>query len=165
MADERTVQIVVPARPGQRQVIANLIQLYLYDMTGDLPFPVGADGLFAYDYLDRFWQHPYLIQAGGELAGFALVIAECPVTGASPCWFMAEFFVLKAYRGRGLGRDAADSIISRHPGTWHIGVIERNAGAARFWERVVRDREAVATRHDFDGEDWVVRAFRSGVAR
>ncbi|WP_052731721.1 GNAT family N-acetyltransferase [Devosia geojensis] len=126
-------------------------------MTGDLPFPVGADGRFEYDYLDRFWQHPYLIHCDGELAGFALVIEACPVTGAHPCFFMAEFFVLKAYRGRGVGRSAAETIINGHPGRWHIGVIERNAGAARFWSRLRYCRNAQP--HRFEGEEWLVYEF------
>lgn len=90
---------LVPAHPDQKPAIANLIQLYLHDMTEFMPFPVGDDGLYQYDFLDRFWRHPYFIMADNEIAGFALVVDECPLTGRTPCWFMAEFFVLKAYRG------------------------------------------------------------------
>ncbi|MHA6298046.1 GNAT family N-acetyltransferase [Devosia sp. CAU 1758] len=89
------------AMVGDKPAIANLIQLYLHDMTEFMPFPVGPDGRFAYDFLDRFWRCPYFIMSGDEIAGFALVVDECPLTGRAPCWFMAEFFVLKAYRGRG----------------------------------------------------------------
>ena len=32
---------ITPATPDQRPLIANLIQLYLYDMTESMPFPVG----------------------------------------------------------------------------------------------------------------------------
>jgi predicted acetyltransferase len=106
---------LVAARPSQKPVIANLIQLYLHDMTEFMPFPVGADGRFKYDFLDRFWRHPYLILSGEEIAGFALVIDECPLTGTQPCWFMAEFFVLKAHRGRGAGRAALDLALAAHP--------------------------------------------------
>src|SRR5690606_29081261 len=87
-----------PAIPDQKPVVANLIQLYLYDMTEFMPFPVSADGRFEYGFLDRFWRYPYLIMSGEEIAGFAFVIDECPLTDTSPCWFMAEFFVLRAYR-------------------------------------------------------------------
>lgn len=86
---------IVPATPDQKPVVANLIQLYLHDMTEFMPFPVEPDGRFAYDFLDRFWRFPYLIMAGNEIAGFALVIDECPLTGRKLCFFMAEFFVLK----------------------------------------------------------------------
>ena len=93
------------------------------------------------------------------MAGFALVIEECPVTARRACFFMAEFFVLKAYRRRGVGRRAADTIISSHPGLWHIGVIEKNAGAFRFWAAQDLCRAAAQTHHHFDGEDWLVYEF------
>lgn len=149
---------VVPATAADRPVIARLIQLYLHDMTEFLPFAIGRDGLFAYDYLDRFWQHPYLIEAADELAGFALVIDHCPVTGASPCWFMAEFFVLRAHRGRGVGRAAFTAIVERHRGPWHVGVVARNAAAAAFWSAAAGPLAGEPKPRSFDGEDWLVYA-------
>jgi hypothetical protein len=85
-----------PATLADKPVVANLIQLYLHDMTEFMPFPVQPDGRFQYDFLDRFWRYPYFVMQGEEIAGFALVVDECPLTGRAPCWFMAEFFVLKA---------------------------------------------------------------------
>jgi predicted acetyltransferase len=148
---------VVGATDADRPIVERLIQLYLHDMTEFLPFPVGADGLYEYGYLDRFWQHPYLLRVSGEIAGFALVINECPVTGENPCWFMAEFFVLRAYRGRGQGKAAAQAIFAKHPGRWHLGVIDRNTAAAGFWRKVLSD--APSRPVHFDGEDWTVREF------
>ena len=68
---------IVPATLDQKQLVANLIQLYLYDMTESMPFPVGADGRFEYDFLHRFWRFPYLIHSDDEIAGFALVVDQC----------------------------------------------------------------------------------------
>jgi predicted acetyltransferase len=148
---------LVPATDADKPVVARLIQLYLHDMTEHMPFAIGDDGLYEYDYLDRFWQHPYLLHVNGDLAGFALVIDGCPVTGDAPCWFVAEFFVLHAYRGRGVGRAAAEAAFARHQGRWHVGVIDRNRPAAAFWGRVLPGVAARAVQ--FDGEDWTVRAF------
>lgn len=150
---------IVRATDAQKPTIANLIQLYLYDMTDEGPFPVGADGRFEYHFLDRFWQHPYLIYCGGELAGFALVIEQCPVTGLDPCWFMAEFFILRAYRRRGLGKAAATAILQWHPGRWHVAVTEHNLRAAAFWAPSLSGYEVTAIQGHFDGEDWLVREF------
>jgi predicted acetyltransferase len=142
------------AAATDRPVIANLIQLYLYDMTEFMPFPVGPDGRFAYDYLDRFWRHPYLIMDGDEIAGFALVVDECPLTGRAPCWFMAEFFVLKAYRKRGVGKAALNLALTAHPGPWHIAVPHANRAAQGFWGRALADRSAPPRDIHFDGDDW-----------
>ena len=77
-----------PATTADRPVIANLIQLYLYDMTEFMPFPVGADGRFEYGFLDRFWRHPYFILQDEEIAGFALVGTPGTV-GFISKWYLA----------------------------------------------------------------------------
>jgi predicted acetyltransferase len=147
-----------PATAADRPVIANLIQLYVYDMTEFMPFPVGADGRFDYGFLDRFWRHPYLIMSGDEVAGFALVVDECPLTGRVPCRFMAEFFVLKAYRKQGVGKTALDLALAAHPGPWHIAVPHANRAAQVFWRRALVDRSAPPRDIHFDGDDWSLYA-------
>jgi len=150
-----------PATAADRPVIANLVQLYLYDMTAFMPFPVGADGRFEYDYLDRFWRHPYLIMAGDEIAGFALVVPECPLTGRAPCWFMAEFFVLRAYRGQGAGKAALALALAAHPGQWHIAVPLANRAALAFWPLAIGPRAPQQRDIHFDGDDWSLYAFEA----
>ncbi|WP_449396417.1 GNAT family N-acetyltransferase [Devosia riboflavina] len=150
---------LAPARPDQKPVIANLIQLYLHDMTEFMPFPVGPDGRYAYDFLDRFWRFPYLIMSDDEIAGFALVIDECPLTGRSPCWFMAEFFVLKAYRGRGAGRSAVELALQAHPGQWHIAVPHANRAAQSFWSKTLAPQNPYSRDIHFDGDDWRLHQF------
>jgi predicted acetyltransferase len=150
---------LVPASHEDRPVIERLIQLYLYDMASQSPWPIGQDGLYAYDMLDPFWQHPYLIRSDGNLAGFALVIVDCPLTGRSPCWFMAEFFVLGPNRRSGLGRAAVDAILSHHPGTWHIANLTSNAPADAFWSKVVPKKAYDAIPIPFDGDTWNLRSF------
>lgn len=149
---------LVPAL-DQQPVIANLIQLYLYDMTESMPFPVGPDGRFQYDFLDRFWRFPYLVYTGDEIAGFALVIDECPLTGRKPCWFMAEFFVLKAYRRGGVGQAALRAALTRHPGAWHIAVPDQNKPAQAFWAQVLQHLAPATRGVNFDGDEWTLREF------
>jgi predicted acetyltransferase len=140
---------VIPATPDQKPVIANLIQLYLHDMTEFMPFPVEPDGRFAYDFLDRFWRFPYLIMAGNEIAGFALVI---------------EFFILKAYRGRGTGRAALAAILARHPGNWHIATPLANTAALAFWHKAVAPLNAATSDIQFEGNTWRLNAFATPAA-
>ncbi|MBO9588345.1 GNAT family N-acetyltransferase [Devosia sp.] len=153
---------LVSARPDQKPVIANLIQLYLHDMTEFMPFPVGVDGRYAYDFLDRFWRFPYLIMSDDEIAGFAPVIDECPLTGRAPCWFMAEFFVLKAHRGRGLARAAVQQALQAHPGQWHIAVPHANRPAQTFWSEILAPQNPTSRDIHFDGDDWRLREFVTG---
>ena len=151
---------VISATAADRTTIANLIQLYLYDMTDEGVWPIGADGRYEYGFLERFWQHPYLLRVDGELAGFALVIEECPLTGETPCWFMAEFFVLRGYRGRGIGRQAVAELLRRHPGQWHIAVTRSHVRSESFWSRLLDDRPGLAARDlTFEGDEWRLRSF------
>lgn len=150
---------VRPAEASQRPVVERLIQLYLYDMASQHPWPLEPDGTYGYDLLDRFWQHPYLMYADGELAGFALVIRGCPITGQSDCWFMAEFFVLRPYRRRGLGRAAVERLLANHPGSWHVTVLQSNAPAMDFWQRALAVHTPTVAPASHDGDDWQVMAF------
>jgi predicted acetyltransferase len=150
-----------PATAADRPVVERLIQLYLHDMTEFNPLPIGRDGHYPYDLLDRFWQRPFLLWCGDELAGFALVVEECPVTGTTPCWFLAEFFVLRPYRRRGLARHCCTTLFSAHPGLWHVGVIERNQAGAAYWRAFFDFFEVKTSHRDFDGERWLVYEFES----
>ncbi|MCX5481255.1 GNAT family N-acetyltransferase [Kaistia geumhonensis] len=144
-----------------RPVVECLIQLYLYDMTDIFHFPIGPDGRFEYDFLDRFWRRPYLIAWRGELAGFVLVIDESPITGATDRQFVAEFFVLRAYRGRGVGAQAFREVLRANPGRWQIGVMERNLAASAFWRSVTTAYAPEAFSQQFDGEHWRVYEFET----
>jgi predicted acetyltransferase len=151
---------VVPATEDDRETIANLIQLYLYDMTDEGVWPIGADGRYGYDLLDRFWQHPYLLRANGELAGFALVMDECPLTGERPCWFMAEFFVLRGYRRQGIGREAVAELLRRHAGRWHVAVTRSHVRSEAFWAGVLGGFPGLTERElTFEGDAWRLRSF------
>lgn len=151
---------VIAAQEADRQTVANLIQLYLYDMTDEGVWPVGADGLYEYDFLERFWRYPYLLHVDGELAGFALVVDECPLTGEKPCWFMAEFFVLRGYRRNGIGRRAVAELLGRHPGRWHVAVMGSHPKADAFWDQVLRAQEGlVVSMLVFEGDVWRLRSF------
>jgi predicted acetyltransferase len=150
---------IIGAGDGDRATIANLIQLYLYDMTDEGQWPIGEDGRYEYDFLERFWRYPYLLRVGGALAGFALVIDECPLTGETPCWFMAEFFVMRGYRRKGVGRQAVGQLLSRHTGRWHIAVMESHPRAEAFWTDALRGQVAEMRPMLFEGDSWRMRSF------
>ena len=151
---------IIPARDDQKALIANLIQLYLYDMTESMPFPVGPDGRFEYDFFDRFWRFPYLIHSGNDIAGFAFVTDECSLTGRKSCWFMAEFFVLRAYQRRGVGQAVVTAILGCHPGDWHVAVPLANRPAQAFWGRALASHQPTTSDIVFEGDDWRLNAFR-----
>ncbi len=79
--------------------------------------------------------HPLVIAQAAERVGFALVVRGQGAAG--PRYRMAEFFVSRPNRGRGVGQGAARLILDRFSGRWEIVEYLRNPGAVRFWRRVV----------------------------
>lgn len=96
--------------------------------------------------------HPFVIAQATERVGFALVVragggaaSRAPphpggmsASGvAATSYRMAEFFVSRPNRGRGVGQGAARLILDRFAGRWEIVEYLRNPGAVSFWRRVV----------------------------
>jgi predicted acetyltransferase len=69
-------------------------------------------------------------------AGFAMVARE-QHAGRQCDYRMAEFFIDRAHRRRGLGRSAVRLIFDRFAGRWEIVEYTRNPGAVEFWRSVV----------------------------
>jgi len=70
--------------------------------------------------------------------GFAMVRAGQVLPGRERIDFsMAEFFIARDWRRRGVGQEAVRLILDRFSGRWHIMEYVRNATAVAFWRRVV----------------------------
>jgi predicted acetyltransferase len=130
-----------PARKDERLVLDNLFQLYTYDWSERLPLDVGDDGRFDGYPLDAYWRddwrHPFLIRVDGKPAGFALVSARSRLTGTAGVSDMAEFFVMRRYRRKGVGFAAASAVFDRFKGPWEVRQRPDNADATSFWRRVI----------------------------
>ena len=137
--DESKVMSVTLATESDRSVISNLLQLMLYDVSHVYGEWIGSDGRYAYEGLDAYWiendRFPYLVFRQRQLAGFALVMARSPISGRAPCWFLGEFFILKAQRRRGCGQAAFRQVLSRHTGDWEIAINNNNKDARFFWAK------------------------------
>jgi predicted acetyltransferase len=155
---------LILASRDQEAVLANLLQLYIYDFSELLGLDPGADGRFAYPHLPLYWSDPgryaFLVKVDGELAGFVLV-----KTGSG--WDvldMAEFFVMRRYRRSGLGTSIAHEVWRRLPGPWEVRVMEANVAARHFWEHAISSftgLPAVPTRVEQDGKAWQLFSFES----
>jgi predicted acetyltransferase len=157
-----------------RQWIESVYRDYLDDLsplnTG--VFSVTSLGEIGYsesDQLDRWFGdssvNPLLILRGAEPVGFAMVARGGAGANRAPCDYrMAEFFVTRNARRRGIGRLAVELILNRFAGRWEITEYLRNPVAVAFWRRVVanytqgRYQERVT-----NGE--VRQSFESGTSR
>ncbi len=159
---------VLPAAAAQTSILANLLQLYAHDFSEFLDVEIGEDGKFTYNPLPLYWmeagRHPFLIWVDGKLAGFALVKKGSTFSGNENAWDLAEFFVLRGYRRRGIGTVAANQLWRRLPGSWEVRVMQLNVAAQRFWKQVISEfvaDEVSPVPFEKDGEKWMVFSFDS----
>jgi predicted acetyltransferase len=155
----------------QKPILANLLELYSHDFSEFWELTVGADGRFGYGGLDRYWtdadRHPFFILVDGKLAGFVFVKRGPDFFGNGTAWDMAEFFVLRAYRRRGIGMQIAHVVWRQFKGLWIVRVMQANAAAREFWKRATSafaGEPVQSVRIEKDGEPWEFFRFESGAA-
>lgn len=153
--------------PEMHVLLANLLELYSYDLSDVFAIDVGADGRFGYPRLALYWSSPdthyaFVLRYGDTIAGFALVTRGSPLTDDPSDLDLAEFFVLRRYRRIGVGRQAASALWEVLPGRWVVRVLETNQRALTFWVGVVSRYTSgtytEATR-DAAGRQWRVLSF------
>jgi len=126
-----------------RIVIQNLMQFYIYDFSEYLKYDVEDNGFFSsYPDLDDYWEKdrnkfPYVIKMDDKYAGFVLV--KIINSNARSYFSIAEFFVLKKYRLKGIGKAIAFSIFNLYKGEWEVFQKENNKPAQLFWNKVISE--------------------------
>jgi predicted acetyltransferase len=130
------------ASQADKALLRRLMELYLYDFSEFTEEDVNEHGLYGYEHLDHYWtqakRHPFLIRVDDNPAGFVLVRVLHLDTG-EVIHTIAEFFIMRKYRGLGIGREVAYRIFDRFPGRWRVGQRQENRGAQIFWRKVIGD--------------------------
>ncbi|MEK7164289.1 MAG: GNAT family N-acetyltransferase [Patescibacteria group bacterium] len=137
------------ASPDKRQLLENLLQLYAYDFSEFAGDEISESGDYGFSRLLRYYwkdqdSEPFIVRVNGNIAGFVMVRRK-RFNGVD-YQSIAEFFVLKKYRKRGVGREVAQMVFKKFPGKWYVDVIQSNLPACAFWEKVI---------DDFTGEKYV----------
>lgn len=132
---------VTPAAASDEIVMRHLAQLYAYDFAAIMGWDIPDSGRFPDALVDGCFaggpRHPFLLRAGGRLAGFAIVETRSRLTGDPAVRDMAEFFVARPLRGRGVGAAAARALFDRFGGSWEVRQTAANTAALAFWRRVI----------------------------
>ena len=127
-----------------------------------VPLELHANGRFDVPVADRWWDEPehfpFFIRDGERLNGFALVKRGSRVTaGAADVMDVAEFFVIRGARAKGVGAAAAHALFTAFPGPWEIRVRQTNVLAKRFWARAAQTwagRPVASEPFSADGVAW-----------
>jgi predicted acetyltransferase len=159
---------VIPAAPDQEPILANLLELYAHDFSEFHNLELGPDGRFGYKHLSLYWRepgrYPFLVKVDGQLAGLVLVKRGEEGSRDENVWDMAEFFVVRGYRRRGIGTGVAHEVWRRFPGRWQVRVMESNRAAYRFWTKAISEFLGETVRPlsvEDNGERWHVFSFES----
>ena len=134
---------LVEITPQDRDCLCALMQLYAYDFSEFLDLDVASDGSFPVPSIDPYFtdfrRHGFLLHSQDRLVGFALVSEGSRLTSDEQVHDMAEFFVMRRYRKRGVGRGAASLLFDRFQGRWEVRQRVGNHAATRFWRRTIGD--------------------------
>jgi predicted acetyltransferase len=168
-AEKRSAQIeVIPARAHQEPILANLLELYAHDFSEFHDLELGPDGRFGYGGLPLYWsepgRHPFLVWVEGKLAGLILVRRGSEGSGDETVWDVAEFFVLRGYRRRGIGTQIAHEVWRQFPERWEVRVMESNTAARDFWAHAISmftGQPIQSVRFEKDGQRWRLLSFES----
>ena len=131
------------AGAAEAELISNLMELYIHDLSAIFAqVKLGADGRFGYPELPSYLSGSsercgFVIRSDESVAGFALVRRGSPVSDDPKALDVAEFFVLRQFRGLGVGRSAARQLWERMPGNWTVRASRKNPDAVGFWRSAV----------------------------
>jgi len=132
---------LVRAARSDESTLKNLLHLYIHDFSEFLGMKPSEEGWFSYPALPLYWSESgraaFLIRSEGSLVGFALVSQGSMVSGDSTVFDLAEFFVVRGVRRRGVGRAAAHDLFRSFPGKWEVRVAAFNVPAMKFWRNVI----------------------------
>lgn len=100
-------------REKDRDLLWNINQKYLYEMTNFYDDPMDENGNYHYGHFDDYFSDPkraaYFIYNDAVLAGFAMLCLYSNVD-QNPDYTMAEFTIFPSFRGKHFGLDAANGL-------------------------------------------------------
>jgi len=126
------------ASAAEQPVLFRMLELYQHDLSDVWDQDIDEHGEYGYS-LDPYWsdsaQRPYVILVESKYAGLALVNGAVKVPGGR--YWLEQFFIIKKYRRRGLGRAAATRLFESLPGQWQVGQMPLNLPAQAFWRTTI----------------------------
>ncbi len=140
---------LVKVKAEHRDLLWNVNQKYLYEMTNFYPDELDTSGNLSYGYFDAYFTDPkrkaFLLYDGGALIGFAMIHPYSHF-GMTADHVLAEFTVFPAYRRKRLATAAAELLFAAFKGRWEIKYNEKNLAAKALWNSVTERYRPEAVR-------------------
>jgi RimJ/RimL family protein N-acetyltransferase/predicted acetyltransferase len=130
---------LIPAKLADYPIIQNMGRFYVYDMSEYMGWNIPDDGLYECIDFKKYWEttdaYPFLIRYRHELVGFAIV--DKKGSDATIDFNMAQFFILRKFKKKGIGAHVAHLCFNQFKGVWEVMVIPGNESAYRFWRKII----------------------------
>lgn len=140
-----------------KTIMYNLIQLYRYDSSEFDGHVLSKHGHYLYKYLDNQWtddyRRPFIVKVDGEISGFVFIILDVPkeftvLSSAEKTNVISDFFIMRKFRHKGVGKKVAFSMFDLFPGTWEIKQTPGNKIANLFWRKVINEYTGANLLHE-----------------
>ena len=128
---------IISANQRQLPLMHRLASLYRYDLSEFADWPVPADGDYVYQGLEDYWldgYEPLLIVVESQPAGFVILARDEKADAAD--YECVEFFIMRKFRGQGVGEHVALQVFNRYRGRWVIKQLATNTPAIAFWNKI-----------------------------
>ncbi len=132
---------LLSAKMADYPVIQNMASYYSYDLSEYMGWAQQSDGTQStgVDYI-KYWKtentFPFIIKYQDKLMGF--VIVDKDVSDLSNDFNIAQFFILRKFKGKGVGRYVAFQCFNKFCSNWEVFVMPGNEGAYRFWRKIIK---------------------------
>lgn len=138
---------LVLVRDQHYEVMQNLSRLYTYDLS-DIAvrlngYQCDEKGQYS-ESVREYFEDPnfdcYLLKVKEEWAGFAVVKKKIQIESLdheSQMSQMAEFFIVRKFRRKGVATVAVFRIFDTYPGKWVVDVWPENRAACSFWSSAI----------------------------
>lgn len=122
-------------------ILKNLFQLYIHDISKELSWNVNNNGLFEAYSLDDWFKDKnnfgYIIYVENNIAGFVMIDKEFKILeNKTENLNLSEIFVLNNFKGKGLAKNVVLKVFDLHKANWETRPVPMSNSAHLFWEKV-----------------------------
>jgi predicted acetyltransferase len=134
--------VLDPIATDDEPIVSRLMQFYVYDFSEFMDLDIGHDGVFfsgdaKATYRPEPWRRAFFLRLEGRLAGFVILDEKSRISGDPEIMDVAEFFVMRKYRRRGVGAAAATRAFDLFPRRWEVRQTPQNKAATAFWRATI----------------------------
>lgn len=132
---------VTQASLDDKPILQRMMEFYQYDFSEYDDNDLDLNGIYGYPWLDHYWweqgRHAFIVRVDGKLAGFVLVNQFTYLSNSE--WSIAEFFIMRKYRRKDVGKTAAFFIFDMFRGIWEVHQLENNVPSQQFWRKIISE--------------------------